>query len=138
VERLTLLEQADQAGLVVYRDGDNLIVRGPRRAAVLARLLLDNKAAVVDELRRRERGRQHDDGREWDADEAVLLRWYAANRDLVPDVPFKLGAGLTVVSRATFLTALDRDVRDGAGGPRAAGLIHELTLLRSLMGGRRR
>ncbi len=47
---LTLLSEARAAGLIVSADGDRLVVRGPRSADAVARLLLANKAAVMAAL----------------------------------------------------------------------------------------
>jgi hypothetical protein len=50
MESLTLLDLARQAGLVVLRAGDRLVVRGPKRLAALAGELLDRKAEVLGAL----------------------------------------------------------------------------------------
>jgi hypothetical protein len=50
MESLTLLDFARQAGLVVLRTGDRLVVRGPKRLAALAGELLDRKAEVLGAL----------------------------------------------------------------------------------------
>ncbi len=47
---LTLLEEARAAGLTVRADGEQLVVRGPRSAEVLARALLAQKTAVLAAL----------------------------------------------------------------------------------------
>ena len=47
---LTLLERARAAGLIVVADGETLRVRGPRKAAGLARELIAHKAEVLEEL----------------------------------------------------------------------------------------
>jgi hypothetical protein len=44
---LSLLAEADAAGLTVTADGGRLVVRGPRRAEPLARRLIENKLAVL-------------------------------------------------------------------------------------------
>lgn len=41
-----LLKRARAAGLTVEADGDQFVIRGPRRAGDVARLILDNKPAV--------------------------------------------------------------------------------------------
>ncbi len=46
MEGVMLLEKARAAGLTVQADSDQLVIRGPRRAGEVARLILDNKAAV--------------------------------------------------------------------------------------------
>ncbi len=53
MDGLSLLEEASAAGLKVRRDGDRLVVRGPRDAEALARELLSHKAAVFTALGQR-------------------------------------------------------------------------------------
>jgi hypothetical protein len=50
MEGLTLLREARAAGLSVARDGDELVIRGPRRAEPVARLLLSRKVEVIRAL----------------------------------------------------------------------------------------
>jgi len=50
MDGLTLLREAKKAGLGVRRDGDQLVIRGPRSAEAVAQRLLANKAAVIDAL----------------------------------------------------------------------------------------
>jgi hypothetical protein len=47
---LTLLDQAKSAGLTVLREGDRLIVRGPKRLASLAQGVLAHKEQVLAAL----------------------------------------------------------------------------------------
>lgn len=77
--------------------------------------------------------RRHRDPRGWSNAELDLLAWYRDHRGEIPPEPFPLGAGRTVTSRQAFVAGLDRDVERGPNGPRAAGLIHDLTLLRRLV-----
>jgi hypothetical protein len=42
-----LIQEARAAGLQVTREGDELVIRGPRRAAPLARQLLDHKVEIM-------------------------------------------------------------------------------------------
>jgi hypothetical protein len=51
VDGLSLLREAQAAGLSVVADGAQLRVRGPRSAGELARRLLAHKAAVLAALR---------------------------------------------------------------------------------------
>lgn len=51
---VTLLREAEIAGLQVRTDGDKLIVRGPRSLESLARKLLERKADVLPLLTRKE------------------------------------------------------------------------------------
>jgi hypothetical protein len=50
MEGLTLLREARAAGLSLARDGDELVIRGPKRAEPVARLLLLRKVAVIQAL----------------------------------------------------------------------------------------
>ena len=50
MDGLTLLRQAREAGLAVALDGDRLVIRGPKRAEPVARLLIQNKPEVVAAL----------------------------------------------------------------------------------------
>jgi hypothetical protein len=50
MEGLTLLRQAHEAGLAVTIDGGSLVIRGPKRAEPLARLLIENKPLVLAAL----------------------------------------------------------------------------------------
>ena len=50
MDGLTLLAEARAAGLTVEADGPRLVVRGPKRAATVARRLLDQKRAVMEAL----------------------------------------------------------------------------------------
>jgi hypothetical protein len=50
MEPVALLDRARGAGLVVLRDGDRLVVRGPKRLGDLAAHLLDRKAEVMAAL----------------------------------------------------------------------------------------
>lgn len=52
--RLALLDEARAAGLEVVADGDELVVRGPRRLADLVKLVLASKAELLAILREAE------------------------------------------------------------------------------------
>ena len=41
MEAVSLLREAEDAGLVVHVDGDRLVVRGPKSAGAIAERLLD-------------------------------------------------------------------------------------------------
>jgi hypothetical protein len=47
MDGVTLLRRAQQAGLAVKAEGDTLIIRGPKRAEPIARLLIENKPDVL-------------------------------------------------------------------------------------------
>ena len=130
---LTLLRQAEAAGLLTFLDGDALVIRGPRRSGPVARQLIAAKAEIVAELRLRERRSNHRTFRDWTADESALVGWFAANRDRIPAAPFKLAPGRVVTDRDRFLAALDRDLAAGPCGCRAVGLVADLLALRSTL-----
>ena len=56
MDGLILLQDASAAGLEVLTDGSRLVVRGPRRAEVVARRLLANKSQVLRALASRTAG----------------------------------------------------------------------------------
>src|SRR6266478_6719489 len=80
MEGLTLLREARAAGLSLARDGDELVIRGPRRAEPVARLLLSRKAEVIQALADATGwpARHHEALAHWRAlhpEEAVGLAW---------------------------------------------------------------
>jgi hypothetical protein len=50
VDGVTLLRRASEAGLAVTAEGDRLVIRGPRRAEPVARLLIEHKPTVLAAL----------------------------------------------------------------------------------------
>ena len=50
MDGLTLLRRARDAGLAVVAAGDKLVIRGPKRAEPVARLLIDHKPEVMAAL----------------------------------------------------------------------------------------
>jgi hypothetical protein len=50
MDGVTLLRRARDAGLAVLAEGDKLVIRGPRRAEPVARLLIEHKPAVMAAL----------------------------------------------------------------------------------------
>src|SRR5688572_1618332 len=62
MEVLELIEQAERAGLAVECEGNQLIVRGPKSAAGIARQLGERKADVLAALRQ-----------DWAADSRALI-----------------------------------------------------------------
>ena len=47
---VSLLQEAEAAGLTVRVDGDRLVVRGPKSAGAIAERLLDHKTEVLKVL----------------------------------------------------------------------------------------
>ena len=80
---VSLLQEAEAAGLTVRVDGDRLVVRGPKSAGAIAESLLDHKAEVLKVL-----------STEWDAEMLTLIRWFLGTRPLTE--PFELSKGVTV------------------------------------------
>jgi hypothetical protein len=78
---LILLDQAREAGLAIASDGDKLIVRGPKQAASVARLLGEHKRQVLTALDEATNwpARHREAVKYWSAlhgtDEAVWLAW---------------------------------------------------------------
>ena len=50
MDGLILLNRAREAGLAVEADGNKLLIRGPRRAEPVARLLIEHKPEVLAAL----------------------------------------------------------------------------------------
>ncbi len=103
---VSLLQEAEAAGLAVRVDGDRLVVRGPKSAGAIAERLLDHKAEVIEAL-----------SAEWDAEMLTLIRWFL--RTHPPVEPFELCRGVTILRPALWWTATRRDVAAGPNGPRA-------------------
>jgi hypothetical protein len=80
MDGVTLLRRAHAAGLAVAAEASGkLVIRGPRRAEPVARLLLDNKPAVIAALTAHWRARHQEALAHWSAlrpmDEAAGLAW---------------------------------------------------------------
>ena len=67
MDGLTLLRRAHDAGLAVVTEGDKLVIRGPKRAEPIARLLIENKPAVMAVLvpAKTAPDAEHDSSRAW-------------------------------------------------------------------------
>ena len=116
MDGLALLAQARDAGLEVRARGNRLVIRGPKRAENVARLLLDQKPVVLAALNARIAGR-------WgEATEAVA--WFMSNEP--PSEPFVLRRNpqgrpyVTVLHPARYWRALRADVAAGPGRRRDA------------------
>ncbi len=103
---VSLLQEAEAAGLSVHVEGDRLVVRGPKSASAIAECLLDHKAEVLKAL-----------SAEWDAEMLTLIRWFLGTHP--PTEPFELSKGVTIIRPALWWTATRRDIAAGPGGPRA-------------------
>ncbi len=119
---VTLLQEAEAAGVSVRVDGDRLVVRGPKSAADIAERLLDCKAEVIEAL-----------AAEWDAEMLTLIRWFLGTHP--PTEPFELCRGVTVIRPALWWTSTRRDIAAGPNGPRAryGALQQDLRRLAALM-----
>ncbi len=119
---VTLLQEAEAAGLTVCVEGDRLVVRGPKSEGAIAERLLDHKAEVIEAL-----------GADWDAEMLTLIRWFLSTRP--PAGPFELSRSVTILRPALWWTATRRDIAAGPGGPRAryGALQGDLRKLAALM-----
>lgn len=75
MDGLTLLRQAREAGLAVRAHGENLVIRGPKRAELLARLLLENKSKVLIAL-----DRPSEEGQWSDRYASRIAHWFRGDR----------------------------------------------------------
>ncbi len=119
---VSLLQEAEAAGLAVRVEGDRLVVRGPKSAGAIAERLLDHKAEVIEAL-----------SAEWDGEMLTLIRWFL--RTHPPVAPFELCRGVTILRPALWWTATRRDITAGPSGPRAryGALQQDLRRLAALM-----
>ncbi len=119
---VSLLQEAEAAGLSVRVDGDRLVVRGPKSAGAIAERLLDHKTEVLKAL-----------SAEWDAEMLTLIRWFLGTHP--PTEPFELSKGVTIIRPALWWTAARRDIAAGPRGARAkyGGLQQDLRRLAALM-----
>ncbi len=119
---MSLLQEAEAAGLAVRVEGDRLVVRGPKSAGAIAERLLDHKAEVIEAL-----------SAEWDAEMLTLIRWFLSTHP--PTEPFGLSKGVVVAHPARWWEALRCDLTAGPGGPRArtGALREDLLKLAALM-----
>ncbi len=119
---VSLLQEAEAAGLTVHVEGDRLVVRGPKSAGAIAERLLDHKAEILKVL-----------SAEWDAEMLTLIRWFLGTQP--PTEPFELSKGVTVIRPALWWTATRRDIAAGPNGPRAryGALQQDLRRLAALM-----
>ena len=110
MDGLALLAEARDAGLEVRARGNRLVIRGPKRAENVARLLLDQKPVVLDALR----VATH----EW-GDAAEAVAWFL--RSEPPSEPFVLRRNpmgqpfVTVLHPARYWRALRADLAAGQG-----------------------
>jgi hypothetical protein len=79
MDGVTLLRRAREAGLRVAADSDKLVIRGPKNAAPVARLLIEHKPAVKAALAADWGARHREALAHWGAlraaDEAAWLAW---------------------------------------------------------------
>ena len=110
MDGVALLAQAREAGLEVRSRGDRLVIRGPKRAENVARLLLDQKPVVLDAL--------HVATHEW-GDAAAAVAWFLASEP--PSelfVPRRNPMGhqfVTVLHPARYWRTLRVDLAAGPG-----------------------
>ena len=132
MDGLALLAQARDAGLEVRARGERLVIRGPKRAENVARLLLDQKPVVLDALRVA--------AHQW-GDAAAAVAWFL--RSEPPSEPFVLRRNpmgrpfVTVLHPARYWRALKVDLAAGPGrGRDAYGAVRaDVLRLYELLGG---
>ncbi len=120
---VSLLQEADAAGLTVRVDGDRLVVRGPKSAGAIAERLLHHKAEVLKVL-----------SAEWYAEMLTLIRWFLGTHP--PTEPFELCRGIAVIKPALWWAVMRRELVLGPQGtPRArtGALQQDLRRLAALM-----
>ena len=120
---VSLLQEAEAAGLTVRVDGDRLVVRGPKSAGAIAERLLDHKAEVLKVL-----------SAEWDAEMLTLIRWFLGTHP--PTEPFELCRGIAVIRPTLWWAVMRRELVLGPQGtPRArtGALQQDLRRLAVLM-----
>ncbi len=112
MDLVSLLEEAQAAGLSVEAQGDKLVVTGPADAEPVALKLLEQKNGVMALLRGREAANTERalEGLEW-----VLNVLPAA----LPSPPFPLNSSMTVTDPERFLRSLRLGIEEGPRGPRA-------------------
>ncbi len=119
---VSLLQEAEAAGLAVRVDGDRLVVRGPKSAGAIAERLLDHKAEVLKVL-----------SAKWDAEMLTLIRWFLGTHP--PTEPFELSKAVVVAQPKLWWVAIRRDIAAGPNGPRAryGALQQDLRRLAALL-----
>ncbi len=120
---VTLLQEAEAAGLTAHVEGDRLVVRGPKSAGAIAERLLDHKAEVLKVL-----------SAEWDAEMLTLVRWFLTAHP--PTEPFDLCRGVTVIKPTLWWGVMRCELVLGPQGtPRArtGALQSDLKKLAALM-----
>jgi hypothetical protein len=78
---LKLLTEAQQAGLKVAAEGDQLVIRGPKSAGHIAEALISRKQEIMELLSRQE----SKPTAVWTADEKQLVAWLNDNYDHLID-----------------------------------------------------
>jgi len=97
MDGVTLLQNARTAGLSIEVKGDLLRIRGPKRAASVARELLKNKSAVLKVIGRKETSAC------WSAESNELIDWFIdEGQYLIPDSSFRLCPWIEVTNPARF------------------------------------
>jgi hypothetical protein len=117
MEGIALLEAAERAGLRVFVEGDELVVRGSSTAGALARQLIEHKTGLSPLLVAR--GQEQLPAATWTMQTKLLLDWFSRHIESLPRGPFQLRPAERVADPKTFYAALVRDIANGPAGPRA-------------------
>ncbi len=141
MDGITLLQQAHAAGLKVIAEGNQLKIRGPRRAELIAKQLIAHKPVVLDALAKQTAPSVPRDAqgtasplRQWDAESSALVEFFGTARRQLPMQPFRLTRWRFISDPAKWYAALDQDIAAGPLGVRARmGVLQEdLRLLQAL------
>ena len=117
MDGMTLLKKAQAAGLRIEAIGNVLKIRGPKRAAPIARRLLENKQAILAELLRKSGAVVIDQG--WNPEAAALIKWFLVEgQNLIPSDPFHLTPWQRVVDPKLFIKSILFDISWGPSNPR--------------------
>lgn len=156
MDGLALLNEAQSAGLSVTADGHRLVVRGPRRADRLAKLLIQHKADILPLLSASPKlpttpsqkpgvsivrvsdlppadCQQKNQPPARTPGALELVNWFTSSEPTLPREPFRLRPGTRVVDPERFYASLRKDIEAGPTSARASsGLVADLADLRRL------
>jgi hypothetical protein len=107
---ITFLSQAQSAGLTVEVNSGKLVIRGPKKHAMLAQSLLAHKQAILDELAAAELAAERQAIQEVEREAEALQQLHAENYgdDDPPEVLDDLGPACTCGSLMFWWDAAER------------------------------
>lgn len=110
MDGLGLLFDAKAAGLTVETVGDNLRIRGPKKAEPIVRRLEKHKAAVMKVLRVQEQPPPPS----WNPETQSLVKWFLElGQHRILANPFRLAPWIEVVDPAQFKEFLNHQISLG-------------------------